>query len=153
MSEHPYVKENRLQRERLKALVARLGDDDLRREVDAGWTVAAALAHIAFWDQRVLKLLHRFERQGVGPSPHPADVDAINDAAKALCLALPPHTAAQLAISTAEELDHELEKLSDDMLRALVQAGHPIKLSRAEHRANHLDEIEQFISLVTRHSS
>jgi len=145
MNEHPYVKENRVQRERLKALVARLSDDDLRREVGAGWTVAATLAHIAFWDQRVLKLLHRFERQGVGPSPHPADVDAINDAAKALCLALPPHTAAHLAVTTAEELDRELETLSDDMLAELAHAGHPIKLLRAEHRQYHLDEIEQLI--------
>ncbi|MBI5566283.1 MAG: DinB family protein [Chloroflexi bacterium] len=145
MSEHTYVTENAIQRERLKALAAKLSDDDLRREVGAGWTVAATLAHIAFWDQRVLKLLHRFERQGVGPSPHPADVDAINDATKALCLALPPHTAAQLAVSTAEELDRELEKLSDEMLAQLAAAGNPIKLSRAEHREYHLDEIEQLI--------
>jgi uncharacterized damage-inducible protein DinB len=145
MSKHPYIEANRVQRERLKALVAKLSDDDLRREVGAGWTVAATLAHIAFWDQRVLKLLHRFERQGVGPSPHPADVDAINDAAKALCLALPPRTAAQLAVSTAEELDRELEKLPDDMLEELAGAGHPIKLLRAEHREHHLDEIEQLI--------
>ena len=145
MSKRPYSEENTLQRERLTALVAKLSDDDLRREVGAGWTVAATLAHIAFWDQRVLKLLHRFERQGVGPSPHPADVDAINDAAKALCLALPPHTAAHLAVSTAEELDRELDKLPDDMLAQLASAGQPIKLSRAEHRQYHLDEIEQLI--------
>jgi uncharacterized damage-inducible protein DinB len=145
MSKRAYVDENRLQRERLKALVAKLSDDDLRREVGAGWTVAATLAHIAFWDQRVLKLLHRFERQGVGPSPQPADVDAINDAAKALCLALPPHAAVQLAVSTAEELDRELERLSDDMLAQLIAADNPIKLSRAEHREYHLDEIEQLI--------
>ena len=145
MSKHPYIEANRVQRERLKALVAKLSDDDLRREVGAGWTVAATLAHIAFWDQRVLKLLHRVERQGVGPSPHPADVDAINDAAKALCLALPPRTAAQLAVSTAEELDRELEKLPDDMLEELAGAGQPIKLLRAEHREYHVDEIEQLI--------
>lgn len=150
MNEHTYVSENRVQRERLKALVAKLHDDDLLREVGAGWTVAATLAHIAFWDQRVLKLLHRFARQGVGPSPHPADVDAINDAAKALCLALSPRTAARLAVSTAEELDRELENLSDDLLEELVKAGHPIKVLRAEHRKYHLDEIEQ---LIARHSS
>ena len=146
MRERSYVQANRTQRERLKALVARLSDDDLQREVGAGWTVAATLAHIAFWDQGVLKLLHRFARQGVGPSPHPADVDAINDAAKALCLALPPRMAAHLAVSTAEELDRELENLSDDLLDELVKAGQPIKLLRAEHRQYHLAEIEQLIS-------
>lgn len=145
MSKRSYSEENTIQRERLKVLVAKLHDDDLRREVGAGWTVAATLAHIAFWDQRVLKLLHRFARQGVGPSPHPADVDAINDAAMALCLALPPRIAAHLAVSTAEELDRELEVLSDDMLEELAKAGHPIKLLRAEHRKYHLDEIEQLI--------
>ena len=47
-----HVARNREQLERLRRLVARLGDDDLRRELPDGWTVADALAHLAFYDRR-----------------------------------------------------------------------------------------------------
>ena len=145
MSERPYVEENRVQRERLKALVTRLSDADLRRAVGDGWTIAATLAHVAFWDQRVLRLLDRFERQGIGPSQHPPDVDAINDAAQALCLAIEPRVAVQLALDSAAQVDARLESLSDAMLAQLTAAGAPIKLLRAEHREYHLDEIESVL--------
>jgi hypothetical protein len=52
---------------------------------------------------------------------------------------------AQLAVSTAEDLDRDLERLPDAMLAQFAAAGNPIKLSRAEHCVYHLDEIEQLI--------
>jgi sulfur carrier protein ThiS len=45
-------------RERLRALVNRMTDKDLERRIDGDWTVAALLAHLAFWDYRVLVLLN-----------------------------------------------------------------------------------------------
>ena len=57
-----YVTENSAQRARLRALVDRLTDAELARPLDAGWTVAAVLAHVAFWDQRALTLIERWER-------------------------------------------------------------------------------------------
>src|SRR3989304_6937732 len=49
---------------RLEALVARLSDDDLRRDLGEGWTVAVALAHAGFWDQRAVYGLRRWAREG-----------------------------------------------------------------------------------------
>ena len=49
-----FVAENSRQRDRLKALVGRLSDGDLRRPLGEGWTVSTALAHMAFWDRRAL---------------------------------------------------------------------------------------------------
>ena len=43
-----YVIENNRERERLRTLVDRLSDAELARPIEAGWTVAAALAHLAF---------------------------------------------------------------------------------------------------------
>jgi hypothetical protein len=43
-----YVEQNTRERERLRALVARLGDDELRSHVNQHWTVAGVLGHIAF---------------------------------------------------------------------------------------------------------
>jgi hypothetical protein len=145
-ADRSYVAENSAQRQRLRALVERLGDEDLRRPLPADWTVAAALAHLAFWDQRILVLVERWERGGPGSAPRRidnADVDWINDSAKALCLALPPRAAAQLALNVAEAVDRKVEALGEDRLAANAAAGSPVNLLRAQHRREHLDEIER----------
>ena len=143
-----YGAENDAERERLRALVTRLSDDELRRPMPAGWTVAAVLAHIGFWDARAIFLLDKWGR-GVEPAPtdyEPEDVDWINDAAKPLCLALPPRDAAQLTLRLAEEADGKVEALSDAMLEKIQAAGSPFNLSRADHRREHLDDIERALS-------
>ena len=92
-----YVAENDGQRERLRALTARLSDRELGRALDAGWTIAGVLGHLAFWDQRLLVLLERWEREGPSAVPRALDhavVDWINDAAKPLLLAVDPRRAA-----------------------------------------------------------
>ncbi len=144
-----YVAENNAQRERLRALVARLSDEELCRPLSAGWTVAGVLAHLAFWDQRALVLIERWEQGGPASTLRridPLDVDWINDAAKALCLALPPRTAAQLAVATAEAVDRKVEALAADLFAANAPAGNPINLVRSEHRREHLDEIERLLA-------
>jgi hypothetical protein len=146
MSGHrPYVAENNAQRERLRALVTRLSDDDLSRPLDAGWTIAAVLGHLIFWDQRTLVLIEGWKHaphRSTLPNIEQTDVDWINDSAKALCLALPPRTAARLAVATAEAVDRAVEGLSDAEVAANDAAGRPLNLFRAEHRREHLDEIE-----------
>jgi len=139
------VTENNEQRARLRALVERLSDSDLARPLDAGWTVGAVLAHLAFWDQRTLVLIERWEKEGPRTPPRSIDdkdVDWVNDSAKALCLALPPRAAAHLALSTAEAVDRRVEALSNELVAANAAAGKPLNLFRAEHRREHLDEIE-----------
>ena len=140
-----YVTENNAERERLRALVRRLSDQDLARRMEAGWTVAAVLAHVAFWDQRIVALLDEWERKGPSWTPpleDERDVDWINDAAKALCLALPPRVAAELALSVAETVDRRVAAVSDAILAANARAG-ALNWRRAEHRREHLDEIER----------
>jgi len=73
-----YVAQNTAQRERLRAFVTRATDADLAAPMPAGWTVAAVLAHLAFWDQRMVVLIERWEGAGVGAVPRTvsdADVD------------------------------------------------------------------------------
>jgi hypothetical protein len=74
------------------------------------------------------------------------DVDWINDAAKPTQLALPPRRAATLAVETARAADHAVATLSDELLARNVAAGNPINLRRAEHRREHLDEIERTLA-------
>jgi hypothetical protein len=142
-----YLAENNAERTRLKALVERLSDEELSRPMADGWTVAGSLAHMAFWDARALALMNRWD-QGGAPSKadhEPEDVASINDAAKPLCLALPPRIAAQLALQLAEETDRRVAALSEERLAQIMAIGQPFNLSRANHRKEHLDEIERFL--------
>jgi DinB family protein len=138
-----YVGQNNVERARLRALVTRLSDADLARPMSAGWTVAGVLGHLAFWDQRILVLLENWERTGTRPPlPNEEDADWINDAGKPFLLALAPRQAADLALAVAEAVDRKVETLPDALVSANTSAGSPLKLLRAEHRREHLDEIE-----------
>jgi hypothetical protein len=82
--DRPYVSQNNHERARLGALVDRLSDRELSRPLEAGWTIAAVLAHLAFWDQRILTLIERWEKDGLRSIPRSIDgkdVDWINDSA------------------------------------------------------------------------
>ncbi len=141
-----YVARNEVQRRRLSGLVARMSDADLGRSVSAGWTVAGVLGHLAFWDQRIVVLLERWEREGVSAVPPPLDhgaVDWINDAAKPLLLTLPPRRVAELAVAIAEAVDRKAAALPDELVVGNAAAGNPVNLLRAQHRQEHLDEIER----------
>jgi len=138
-----FVDENTASRRRLESLVRRLSDADLARSTSDGWTVAALLAHLAFWDQRVIALLRRWEAKGVDESP--VDPDAINDALKPLCLALTPRTAAELCLSSAEAVDAKLEAITADLVKRIQTSPTHFRFNRALHRDDHLNEIESHV--------
>ena len=143
--DRPFVAANDAERARLRALVARLTDEDLARPMPAGWTVAGVLAHMAYWDARAVCLIDRWEG-GTPLSPadwEPENVDWINDAGKPLFLALPVRTAADLALRMAEEADRRVAALSDDLLAQVLADGLALNPTRADHRREHLDQIEQ----------
>jgi hypothetical protein len=138
-----YVDQNDGERERLRALVARLGEEELRSSVNEDWTVAGVLGHMAFWDARALVLADKLER-GVPFSPsdaEPEDVSWINDATRPLIHAIAPREAAQLALRLAEETDRRVASLAPDRMYP-NDANSPLNPLRADHRAEHLDQIE-----------
>ena len=128
----------------MRALIERLSDKELSRPMPAGWTVASVLAHIGFWDVRAIYWLDKWAR-GVPPSAYePENTEAVNESAKPLCLALRPRDAAQLALRLADEADGKVKALSEAMLAKIrATGGPPFNLSRAIHRREHLDDIEQ----------
>jgi hypothetical protein len=138
-----FVVENSRQRERLKALVSRLSDPDLRRPLGEGWTVFTALAHMAFWDRRALGMLERWEH---GEAPSPADPVGLNAALLPEWLALPPHEAARLVVEAAEAVDRKAEALSADLVEKIITAGEMWRLARALHRREHLDQVERALA-------
>ncbi len=46
---------NRLSRERMISLTARMDADDLRRPLGEHWTIVAGLLHLSFWDRFVME--------------------------------------------------------------------------------------------------
>jgi len=135
--------ESDAERERLRALVARLSDAELARPMPDGWTVAAVLAHAAYWDARAIYWIDAWGPDGEPTTYEEENVDAVNEAAKPLCLALRPRDAAELALRLAEQADSKARGLSDGMLAKIeAKGGPPFNLSRAIHRKEHLDEID-----------
>lgn len=143
--DRPFVEENAKERERLISLVARLTDEELRLPLGDGWTIAVALAHLAFWDQRSLLLMRKWKKSGVELSP--IDIDLTNDALLPLWLALPPRAAAELAASSAEAIDRELEEAAPEMIAAIESLGEKFRLYRSMHRKLHLDRIEEILRI------
>lgn len=142
-SERPYVERNTRERERLRALIARLSADDLRRNVNEHWTVAGVLLHVAFWDARALWLAGKIERgEAFTPSEiEPDDPSWINDTARTFLHSIPPREAAQLALSLAEQIDQRVAAIDP----ARTWPNDPKSLLnpvRASHREEHLEEIE-----------
>ncbi|MBM3217605.1 MAG: hypothetical protein FJZ38_02805 [Candidatus Rokubacteria bacterium] len=141
-----YIARNNDERARLKALVSKCSDADLATPMPAGWTVAGVLGHLAFWDQRIVLLLDQWEKKGIVPTHEvAADVDWINDAAKPMLLAVPPRALAQIAVASAEAADRKAETLSDELV-AKNAAARLLNLARADHRKEHLDDIERVLS-------
>lgn len=139
----PLVAENAREREKLRLLVERLTVEELRLPMYDGWTIAVVLGHLAYWDQRSLMLIRKWDREGVAPSA--IDIDVTNDSLLPLLLAIPPRTAAELAVSAAEAIDRELEEASSELIAAIEKLGEKFRLYRCIHRKLHLDEIEELL--------
>ena len=143
----PYSEQNAQSRRRLETLVRRLSDEDLARSTDYGWTAAALLAHLAFWDHRMSAILRRWQEEGLDPSP--IDMMVVNEALRVICHALEPRAAAELAISAAEKIDGELETLTSDFVKQLEEHAAAtetqFRMNRSLHRDGHLNDIEALL--------
>jgi hypothetical protein len=134
-----YVELNRASAERMRALAQRLTDEELQQPAGERWTVAIALAHLAFWDARALVTLAWTE--AAGRLSFPAIDVAANDILLPQWAAIPPRTAAVLAVETAQALNARLEGFPPELLEQ-IYAHNPRWVVRALHRNDHLDEVD-----------
>ena len=134
-----FVDLNRASTDRMRTLVAELSDAQLQQPLGEHWTVAIALAHLAFWDLRVVRFLETAEETGT-LAPPAIDV-SVNDICLPLWAAIPPRQAARMAVKAASALDERLARLSPELLAELDGLSHRWVV-RALHRGDHLDEID-----------
>jgi hypothetical protein len=141
--EPSYAAENARELERFRALVSRLSDQELASMVNEYWSVAGVLGHLAFWDGCALFFAGKLQRDGslTRSDTESVDVDWINDSIRPLIHAIAPRQAAEVALRIAEETDELVASLSPELI-AKIDANSPLNPVRAQHRGEHLDEIE-----------
>ena len=144
----PYAQQNDESRRRLQALVQGLSEADLARSTGYGWTVAALLAHLAFWDQRMIMILKRWKEEGLDTSA--MDTGVVNDSLRVICHALEPREAIELCLSSAEAADGELARLTAEEVKQLEEhaaaTDTQFRMNRSLHRNGHLDDIEALLN-------
>lgn len=135
-----FIDLNRASTERIRALAVRVSEQEMPHPVGEHWTVAITLAHLAFWDRRMLHVLDVTERDR---KVFPANVDVfVNDLSLPLWAAIPPREAARLAVETAEKLDKRLEAFPQELLEEIYNHNKRWVV-RALHRNEHLDDVDQ----------
>lgn len=140
-----YVEQNRASTERIRALAGRLTDDEMQTKVGEHWTVSIALAHLAWWDRRVMYALDMTERDG---KLFILEINiVVNDLSLPLWAVIPPREAARICIETSEALDKQLEEYSPDLLDEIFNYNKRWVI-RALHRNEHLDEVDAALKAV-----
>jgi hypothetical protein len=134
-----FIELNRASTERIRKLVASLTDRQMQTKVGEHWTVAITLAHLAFWDRRVMYALDVTERDGKLFAPEVGIF--VNDLSLPLWAAIPSREAARIAVETSEMLDKRLEEFSPALLEELYNYNKRW-VARALHRGEHLDEVD-----------
>jgi len=141
MNTAPIFQANRESTVRMKQLIQRLSDVQLTSVLPNGWSVAVTLAHLAFWDQRVIHVIVMAKKEGKVVRTE-LDIQ-LNDIIEPFLRAIPSAEAAKLVLSSAERLDQLLETCSPEMIDQLEKES-PRWVDRSLHRNSHLDDIEAF---------
>lgn len=140
-----HVEGNRVSRERLAAVSARLGERTV--VLPDGWTSAALLGHLAFWDRFAATRLEKYVRDR---EPmvflNDALIELINAAGLTQWTATPLGAAAADAIASAEAGDQLIATLTAHDLAAIRALGRPRLLDRSGHRNEHLDQLERALA-------
>lgn len=136
-----FIEDNKKERERLFALIDGLKEADFARKQSNGWTVGAALCHLAFWDWTHVTRLRAWLEKGTKPPQ--LDADSINEGLAVLSASVPPKEVVKLVKQAAETIDGMIEKLTPEQSGELIGMGLDRTLHRALHRQYHLPKIEK----------
>lgn len=138
-----FIQPNDDSRQKLEAFINSLSNENFGKTNPYGWTISALLGHLAFWEQRMLVLLRRWQEHGVDESP--VDPDMINDSLQLICLALEPRTAADLCLASAKETDAALAAMSPELFEAIKASPNHYRFNRSLHRNDHLGEMARIL--------
>jgi len=157
-ADRTFVERNAASRRRLASLVERLRESDLALITEeGGWTVAQALAHVAFWDRSTAARWRAAQAvRAAGAEGKPLDpfgipyelLEGINPPLVEMVDAWSGQLGAAIgreAMNAAEAVDAMIESLSESLPESLV-AGKPNFVARWSHREAHIEQIERALS-------
>jgi len=147
MTDAVHVQATRQGLARLQAVVTSLSMNSLPRVVGGGWTVAATLAHLAFWDHWVEARWNHFSRTGSFRDLPDDITDLVNEAATAEWHALSPQETVRLCLDAAISVTHRIERLATADITVAVETGRLAMVNRTLHWFPHLDELERVATL------
>ncbi|HEX5499889.1 MAG TPA: DinB family protein [Thermomicrobiales bacterium] len=138
-----YTERNDASRDRLQAFARSLDETTLQRQLNDDWTIAAALAHVAFWDQLCLARWMAAEAGGALDDVSDEIAELVNQASLPGWRALPAQTAAALLIRATDDVDAAIAALPAALVRRAQSEGNDYMLDRSDHRDEHAAEIER----------
>jgi len=143
MTAHDFAAENDASRAALRRLLDELAFEDYGREVDGAWTVGATLAHLAYWDRYAVSLIEAWQRAGKVDVDSGFNSEHVNAAGIGDWSVLPPAYIAREVLRAAEAADALAASVSDELARAVDEAGRPRVLRRHVHRLEHIEQIRK----------
>jgi hypothetical protein len=141
-----YIEQNDASRDRLQNIARSLDETTLQRQLNDDWTIAAALAHVAFWDQLCLARWRAAETGGSLDDVSDEMAELANQASLPAWRALPAQTAVALLVRATDEVDAAIAALPDDLVRRARAEGNDYMLDRSGHRNEHAEEIERVLA-------
>jgi hypothetical protein len=144
MDANNFFQMNRASTARMKQIAQGLSAVDLQKLLPNGWTIAGTLAHLAFWDQKVIHTIDLSNKENKLVSIN--FNDSLNDILAPILEHIAPLEAVKLAVQTAETLDAKLENCPSDLFDKLEQLN-PRWVDRSLHRNDHLNDIESFLKV------
>lgn len=140
------VQKNAESRDRLLTLIEHLDEQMLNRQVEGEWTVAALLAHVAFWDQICMVRWDAYENGGSLADVPDTLIDFINAANLPTWRALPGRAAVDLLRQAMEETDARIAGLPESAVQAATSGEFTYMVDRTGHRDEHAAQLTAFLA-------
>src|SRR4051794_13477790 len=103
-----YTERNKQSLAELRDFVGMLTDDQLQQDLGDGWTVAAVLGHLAFWDRRAFQNATRVSANDSFRNPG-ENVDVLNDALLYQWKRIPPRDAISEFIEAGTQANEKMD--------------------------------------------
>jgi DinB superfamily len=134
---------------RLRAVLRGLSDAELGMSPGSGWSVAATLAHLAFYDDWVAERWRRWlEVEAFQDLPDDI-TELVNASGERGWATAEPRLARTAAVEAADAVTKLIEGLPSAALEDAIRTGRERMLDRSVHWNAHLDEIEATLAAGT----
>jgi hypothetical protein len=141
-----YRRQNDLERARLMRLLDQVGTAEMQRTLPNGWTVAAALAHLAFWDRYAVGMLTEWGAKGFRAPA--TQIQELNVAVEKMSHLIALNVLLEWVRTSAEEADKAAAEASAALVAAIEAGGQTSYLQRSVHRHHHVVQLEAVLGVM-----